>query len=302
MKPKLYSLLERKSKVEIGSFAKNKKMKGSSISSFIRSLPNILAAKDLKELVSKIKLARKLKKEIIFMYGAHLIKCGLSPLLIDLMKRGYITCLATNGAGIIHDFEIAFCGKTSEDVARNLRRGMFGMSRETGQFVNKAARIAYEGNSGFGVSLGRLIDKEKLRHRDYSPCYRAYKKGIPFCVFVGIGTDIVHQHPDASGEAIGFASFEDFHKFKDVVSNLGRGVVINFGSAVILPEVFIKALNLARNLGFKVNNFTTANFDMYTMYRAYQNVVKRPTEGGGYHFIGQHEIMLPLLYHMLIQR
>ena len=260
----------------------------------------MLAARDLKELVSRIKKARKLKKQIIFMYGAHLIKCGLSPLLVDMVKRGFITCLATNGAGVIHDFEIAFCGKTSEDVAENLKKGMFGMSRETGQFVNNASNVAYREKTGFGFSLGKLMEEGKLKYRDYSPCFWAYKKGIPFYVFVGIGTDVVHQHPSANGEAIGFASFEDFRKFTDTVSCLEHGVVMNFGSAVILPEVFLKALNLSRNLGHTVKNFTAANFDMYTMYRSYENIVNRPTEGKGFYFIGQHEIMLPLLYNMLV--
>ena len=223
MKPRLYSILKRKSKVDIKNFSKKIKPKSMFASSFVKSLPDMSAARDLKELVSRIQKARRLKKQIIFMYGAHLIKCGLSPLLIDLVKRGFITCLATNGAGVIHDFEIAFCGKTSEDVAENLKKGMFGMSRETGQFVNKAASVAYQSKSGFGLSLGRLILDEKLKYRDYSPCFWAYKKGIPFYVFVGIGTDIVHQHPDARGDAIGFASFEDFRKFTDTVSFLTGG-------------------------------------------------------------------------------
>ena len=298
MKPRLYSLHKRKSTVDTSLFASPGKAK--STSDFFNSLPDILAAKDLKNLALKIKQARKKRKQVIFMYGAHLIKCGLSPLIVDLIKRGVITCCATNGAGVIHDFEIAFCAKTSEDVSANLKKGMFGMSRETGSFLNKAASIAYRQDLGYGQSLGRLIDKQKLKYRDQSPCYWAYKKKVPFCVFVGIGTDIVHQHPDACGASIGFASFKDFHIFKDSVARLEGGVVINFGSAVILPEVFIKALNLARNLRHKVKDFTAANFDMYTMYRAQENVVNRPTEGKGHYFIGHHEIMLPLLYQMLV--
>lgn len=298
MKPRFYSIHKRKSKVDVSLFAKN--LKAKSISSFLKSLPYILAAKDLKELVLKIKQARKCNKEVIFMYGAHVIKCGISPLLIDLMKRGFITCLATNGAGIIHDFEIAYCGKTSEDVAENLKKGMFGMSKETSEFINEAANLAYQKKCGFGESLGRLIDARKLKYRNYSPCYWAYKKKIPFSVFVAIGTDIVHQYPSADGKSIGFASLYDFHKFKDVVFNLEKGVVINAGSAVILPEVFIKALNLSRNLGSRAKHFTAAVFDMYQMYRPYQNVILRPSEDKGFYFVGQHEIMLPLLYQMLI--
>ncbi len=298
MKPKLYPLRKRKSKVNIEQFAKPTKSKD--FSSFLRSLPDILVGRDLKSFVSKVKKAHRERRQIIFTYGAHLIKCGLSPLLVDLIKKGFISCLATNGAGVIHDFEIAFCGKTSEDVAENLRKGMFGMAEETGFFINEAARRAYKNDLGLGESLGKLITEKNLRYKNYSPLYWAYKKRIPFCVFVGIGTDIVHQHPWADGASIGFASFKDFHRFKDAVSQLEGGVIINFGSAVIIPEVFLKALNLARNLGFKVKNFTAANFDTYTMYRAYQNIVNRPTEGRGYYFIGHHEIMFPLLYQLLL--
>jgi hypothetical protein len=298
MRPRLYSIYKRKSKVDISCFAKAGKSK--STSQLFKNLPTVLAAEDLKSLVLKVKQARKKKKQVIFMYGAHLIKCGLSPLLVDLVKKGFITCLATNGAGIIHDFEIAFCGKTSEDVAENLKTGMFGMSSQTGSFINKASHIAYKKDLGYGQSLGKLIDSSKLKYRDYSPCFWAYKKKIPFCVFVGIGTDIVHQHPQACGASIGFASMKDFHIFKDNVASLEGGVAINFGSAVILPEVFVKALNLARNLRFKVKNFTAANFDMYTMYRACENIVKRPTQGKGHNFIGHHEIMFPLFYQMLL--
>ena len=297
MKPRLYSIHTRKSKVDKACFAKPGKAQ--STAAFFKNLPSILAAQGLKDLSAKIKQARRKKKPVIFMYGAHLIKCGLSPLLVDLVKRGIITALATNGAGIIHDFEIAYCGKTSEDVAANLKKGMFGMSKETGAFINKAATYAYQQDIGFGAAVGELIDKTKLRYRDVSPAYWAYKKKVPFSVFVAIGTDIVHQHPDASGASIGFASLKDFHFFRECVSRLEGGVVINFGSAVILPEVFVKALNLARNLKAKVDDFTAANFDMYTMYRAHENVVRRPTGGKGYSFIGHHEIMFPLVYQLL---
>ncbi|HEC70001.1 MAG TPA: hypothetical protein ENI31_06950 [Candidatus Omnitrophica bacterium] len=298
MKPKLYPLNKRKSKVNIKQFAKLAKIKD--FSCFLNSVPDILAGQNLKLLVKRIKEAQKKRKTIIFTYGAHFIKCGLSPLLIDLIKRGFVSCLATNGAGIIHDFEIAFCGKTSEDVAENLKKGMFGMAEETGFFINQACQIAYQNNLGLGRALGELISKERLKYRNLSPVYWAYKKKIPFCVFVGIGTDITHQHPQAEGASIGASSFKDFHKFKEVVATLEGGAIINFGSAVIIPEVFLKALNLARNLGFKVRNFTTVNFDTYTMYRAYQNIVNRPTGGKGFYFIGHHEIMFPLLYQLLI--
>jgi len=239
------------------------------------------------------------------MLGAHVIKCGLSPIVIDLINRGIIDCIALNGAGIIHDFEIAFQGKTSEDVERAIRDGSFGMAQETAGFINDAIKAGIKSDLGVGKSMGKAIDQDnRLPYKNLSILHTAYKKGITVSVHVAIGTDIVHQHLSCNGAAVGQASLKDFHNFIAEVSKLGDGgVLINFGSAVILPEVFLKALTVARNLGYKVKNFTTANFDMIYHYRPEQNIVRRPTQdsGKGYYIIGHHEIMLPLLASAIIE-
>jgi len=265
---------------------------------FYDSLPNILKAKDLRCVVNDLVSARKKGKPVIFMAGAHVIKCGLNPVLIELIKKQVITCVCLNGAGIIHDFEIAFQGKTSEDVAQNLKTGRFGMSKETAEFINSAVAEGVENGLGLGGSVAKKIADSRLRHKNLSLLYNAYKYKVPVCVFVGIGTDIIHQHPSFDAGLTGEGSLRDFYTLTDIVRGLNKGgVVLNFGSAVMLPEVFLKSLNLARNLGNKVKDFTTANFDMIYQYRAAQNVVLRPTgsAGKGYYIIGHHEIMLPLL-------
>ena len=296
-KVKTYSVKSRFSKVNSADFArvpaKNKGFKA-----FYESLPNILKAKDLRCVVKDLVSARKKGKSVIFMAGAHVIKCGLNPVLIELIKNKVITCVALNGAGIIHDFEIAFQGKTSEDVAENLKTGKFGMSKETAEFINCAVAEGVSRGLGLGYSVARKIADSKFRHKNLSLLYNAYKYKVPVCVFVGIGTDIIHQHPSFDAGLTGEGSLRDFHTLADNIRGLNKGgVVLNFGSAVMLPEVFLKALNLARNLGNQVKNFTSANFDMIYQYRAAQNVVLRPTSGAGkgYYIIGHHEIMLPLL-------
>ena len=296
-KVKTYSVKTRFSKVNSADFAripaKNKGFKA-----FYDSLPNILKAKDLRCVVKDVVSARKKGKSVIFMAGAHVIKCGLNPVLIELIKNKAITCIALNGAGIIHDFEIALQGKTSEDVAENLKTGKFGMSKETAEFINCAVSEGVSSGLGLGYSIARKIADSKLRNKNLSLLYNAYKYKVPVCVFVGIGTDIIHQHPSFDAGLTGEGSLRDFHSLTDNIRGLNNGgVVLNFGSAVMLPEVFLKALNLARNLGNQVKNFTSANFDMIYQYRAAQNVVMRPTSGAGrgYYIIGHHEIMLPLL-------
>jgi len=272
---------------------------------FYDSLPNILKAKDLRCVASDVVKARKKGKTVIFMAGAHVLKCGLSPVLAELIKDRVITCVALNGAGIIHDFEIAFQGKTSEDVAENLKKGKFGMSRETAEFINTAVAEGVESGLGLGRAVARKIAESGLRYRNLSLLYNAYKYNIPVCVFVGIGTDIIHQHPSFDAGLTGQGSQRDFYTLVENICGLNNGgVVLNFGSSVILPEVFLKALNLARNLGNKVKDFTAANFDMIYQYRAAQNVVQRPTNAGGkgYYIIGHHEIMLPLLAQAIIER
>lgn len=303
-KVKTYSVKARLSKVNLADFAQPP-AKGKSFSGFYNSLPNILKAKDLQAISSAIVAARKKKKAIIFMCGAHVIKCGLNPVLIELIRKKVITCICLNGAGIIHDFELAFQGKTSEDVAENLKTGRFGMGKETADFLNYAAKQGVEKGFGLGFAVADALATGRLAHKDLSLLYNAYKYKVPVCVFVGIGTDIIHQHPSFDASLTAQGSLRDFHILVENIRSLNQGgVVLNFGSAVFLPEVFLKALNLARNLRNQVKNFTTANFDMIYQYRPAQNVVTRPVLSGGrgYYIIGHHEIMLPLLAQSIIEK
>jgi hypothetical protein len=303
-KVKTYSLRLRKSKVKLSDFAQVPVRKNSFLG-FYNSLPNILKAKDIRAVVDAVVRAHKKKKAVIFMAGAHVIKCGLNPILIELIKKKVITCIALNGAGIIHDFEIALQGKTSEDVAGNLKDGCFGMGRETADFINNAVEEGVREGLGLGEAVARKISISKLRYKNLSILYHAYKNKIPVSVFVAIGTDIIHQHPSFDAALTGEGSLRDFRSLVENVCQLHNGgVVLNFGSAVILPEVFLKALNLARNLGNKVKDFTAANFDMVYHYRPQQNVVSRPVAAGGkgYYIIGHHEIMLPLLAQVIIEK
>lgn len=299
-----YSIIKRKSKVELKSFTKAP-LKGRSFLEFYQALPKILKAKDLRAIVDAVVGAYQKKKAIIFMCGAHVIKCGLNPILIELMKKRIITCIALNGAGIIHDFEIALCGRTSEDVVEALKEGKFGMSRETADFLNSAVKEGVSEGLGLGYAVAGKISKSKLRYKKLSILYNAYKHKLKICVYVAIGTDTIHQHPSFDASLTGEGSLRDFHLLVEEVCRLNKGgVVFNFGSTVILPEVFLKALNLARNLGYKVKDFTTANFDMIYHYRPAENIVRRPVLSGGkgYYIVGHHEIMLPLLAQAIIER
>jgi len=290
--------------VRLGDFAKVP-MPRSSFAKFYSSLPNILKAKEMRAVVSAIIKAQRMKKSVIFMAGAHVIKCGLNPILIELMKKKIITCICLNGAGIIHDFEIALQGKTSEDVSENLKDGSFGMARETAEFINSAVKEGVAGGMGLGEAIADKISSAKLRFKNLSLLYNAYKYEVPICVFVAIGTDIIHQHPSFDAALTGEGSLRDFYLLVENIGLLNKGgVVLNFGSAVILPEVFLKALNLSRNLGNKVKDFTTANFDMLYHYRPTQNVCLRPVMSGGqgFYIIGHHEIMLPLLAQAIMER
>lgn len=302
-KLKTYSIKKRKSKVNLAEFAQVCR-KGGSFAEFYQSLPKILAADNLHQVTEAIVKSAKAKKPVIFMAGAHVIKCGLNPLVIDLIRRKVITAVVLNGAGIIHDFEIAYAGYTSEDVSEAIKDGSFGMARETAEFINSAIS---EGNSrgfGLGRSVAEAITQARLPHKDLSILYNALKYHVPVSVQVAIGTDIIHQHSSCDGAAVGEASLRDFHQLIEQVAKLEKGVLLNFGSAVILPEVFLKALTVARNLGNKVKDFTTANFDMIYHYRPAQNVVSRPTQGTGkgYYIVGHHEIMLPLLARLIIEK
>lgn len=303
-KVKTYSVKARYSKVRTADFAQPPRVKKSFIG-FYQGLPNILKAKEIRRVVTAVCRAHKKKKAVIFMAGAHVIKCGLNPVVIELIKRKVITCIALNGAGIIHDFEIALLGRTSEDVASGLRRGAFGMARETADFLNRAVEEGVQQGLGLGNSVAREINSSQLRFKKLSILNQAYRNKVDVCVFVATGTDIIHQHPSFNAALTGEGSYRDFKLLAENICALNNGgVVLNFGSAVILPEAFIKALNLARNLVNPVKGFLAANFDMLYHYRPMQNVVTRPVEEGGegYYIVGHHEIMLPLLAQAIIER
>ena len=296
-KIKTYSIADRQSKVNTGNFARPYQ-KGTSLKQFILQLPNILIGADFKQLVETIVHAFHSDKQIIIMMGAHVIKCGLSPLIIQLMEAGIIKSLALNGAGIIHDTEIANWGITSEDVAEALDDGSFGMVAETPEFINNAIETGHNLKLGLGEAVGLKIEQSNCPYKQFSVLGTGYRLKIPITVHVAIGTDILHQHPGSNASMIGDLTYRDFKIFCAQVAKLTEGsVVLNFGSAVILPEVFLKALSVARNLGYKAHGFTTANFDMLRHYRPQVNIVQRPTQTGGkgYQFTGHHEIMIPLL-------
>ena len=292
-----YPLRDRINKVSIQDFATLPEPE-TDLSPFLESLPKTLKGSDFPALVEDIVAAHQKKRPVIVMMGGHVIKCGLSPLLIALAKRGVITGFAFNGASSIHDFEIALIGETSEDVSAYLQNGQFGMWEETGRLMNAAIQHAADTGIGMGEALGKHLIEMDAPYNRYSLLAAGVQSDVPITVHVAIGTDIIHQHPSADGAAIGAASFTDFRLLTALVKDLeGGGVVLNLGSAVILPEVFLKALTIARNLGNTVSNFTAANFDMNPQYRPVENVVKRPTEmgGKGYTFTGHHELMIPLL-------
>ena len=265
-----------------------------SVSKFLDSLPDVLAAKSLRELSRVIVRARRANRPVVVAFGAHVIKCGLAPVLIDLMKRGIVTALATHGASAIHDYELAEAGHTSEDVASRLPKGTYGMTKETAQAIGEAAWIAVETGSGFGRALGTLINQCKCRHRKGSVFAEAARLQVPLTVHVAIGTDTAHAHPEVDCGVLGAASERDFEIITQVVSKLNRGVWINIGSAVILPEVFLKAFAVNTNRGVKLDNVTTANLDQIQHYRPHENVLTRPAKKS-YAITGHHEIMLPLL-------
>ncbi len=299
---KTCSISQRKSKVAIDGLGKVYS-KGGSFGDFVSSLPHFLAASDLREVAAAIAKAHADKKPVILGMGAHPIKVGLSPLIIDLMQKGIITAVATNGACIIHDFELAFLGQTSEDVLKELNTGTFGMAKETGSYINNAINEGVRKGKGIGASVGEFLDLSDFRFKDKSIFREGYKLGIPMTVHVAIGTDIIHMHPEADGALTGEGSMRDFRLFASVVSELEGGVFINLGSAVILPEVFLKALTIARNLGHKVEEITTVNMDFIQHYRARENVLKRPTiiRGKNFALTGHHEIMFPLLAAILTE-
>ncbi len=293
---KTYSLHDRYSKVNVDNFATPLK-EGSSLRSFLQSLPDQLLGLDFPELIHRLAKAHRAGRPIIVGMGAHVIKVGLNPILIDLMERSIITGLAMNGACIVHDAEIAMAGSTSEEVGDVLGDGAFGAARETGEVLNGAISLGAREDIGMGQAVGEYLLTRDFPHNDQSLLATAARLGIPVTVHVAMGTDIIHIHPSASGADIGKTSHHDFRLFCSEVSGLQGGAYLNIGSAVLLPEVFLKALTLVRNLGHRVDDFTTANFDFMKQYRTLTNVVNRPTATGGrgYNIIGHHELMIPLL-------
>jgi hypothetical protein len=303
---KTVSLGERGGKVKTADFAAVYRA-GSGVAGWLDSLPRIMAGNSFRAVVDALAAARRRQRAIIWGLGGHVIKCGLAPVLIDLMRRGYVTAFALNGAAAIHDFEIALAGHTSEDVEAVLPDGRFGAAEETGREMNRAIAEGDRDGLGMGEALGRRLDSSPPpEHAASSLLLQAYRQGTPVTVHVAIGTDTPHTHPAADPAAIGSASHRDFRLFSAYVADLNEGgVYLNVGSAVVLPEVFLKAVSAVRNLGHPLANFTTANFDFLQHYRPRVNVVERPhtgSGGAGYALTGHHELMIPLLAAALIER
>ena len=302
---KTYPLASRNSKVNLNDFAKP--LTGdSSLDEFLDGLPNVLAVQSLRQIAARIKRARELKKPIIWGMGGHVIKTGLAPLIVDLMKHGFVSAIAANGSVLVHDSEIAMVGSTSEDVDATLSEGVFGGAEETAQLLNGAARDGANDQIGLGEAVGRALLARDPKHRDYSLLCNAYESRIPFTAHITIGGDIAHFHPNFDGAALGATTHTDFRLLAELVRQMdGGGVYLNVGSAVVLPEVFLKCVTLVRNLGHPLSDITTANFDFIQSYRPLTNVVRRPTENGaghGYSIIGHHEINIPLLAALITSR
>jgi hypothetical protein len=298
-----YPLASRPSKISLNDFA-SAIDEHSSLTDFLISLPNVLAVQSLRELSARIRYAKQAGKPIIWGLGGHVIKVGLAPVLINLMKRGFVSAVATNGSVLVHDAEIAMVGSTSEDVDATLGEGAFGAADETGQLLNNSAREGLRDGIGLGEALGRALVGLNPKHRDCSLLCAAYDSRIPFTAHVTVGSDIAHFHPSADGAALGATSHTDFRLLGELVRRMnGGGVYLNVGSAVVLPEIFLKCVTLVRNLGHELTDITTANFDFIQSYRPLTNVVRRPTAGGagrGYSITGHHELSIPLLAAELI--
>lgn len=298
-----YPLDSRRSKARAEDFATPYRA-GSGVAGLVASLPKILAAADFVAVVDAIRSARAGGRGIVWGLGAHVIKTGLSPVMVDLMERGYVSAVALNGAGVIHDFELALSGGTSEDVDEALGPGQFGMADETGRLLNAAITDGVRAGLGIGQAVGARLRELQPAHERLSILSGAARLGIPVTVHVAIGTDIIHMHQDASGAALGEGSLRDFRYFVSNVARLGGGVYLNCGSAVVLPEVFLKAVALARNRGIDLTGLTTVNLDFMRMYRPQTNVVSRPVAGvgKGYALVGHHELMIPLLAAALVEQ
>jgi hypothetical protein len=295
-----YPLDSRPSKVSTDLFAQPVS-ETDTVSAFVAKLPRILAAEGLRDLVTAIALAHRDERTLLWGMGGHVVKCGLGPLIIDMMDDGLVSGIAMNGAALIHDFEIALKGSTSEEVDDQLASGRFGMAQETGEYLNRAVNDGHASGLGVGESVGAFLANATtgihFEHLEVSIVHAAYLRSIPVTIHVAIGADITHIHPDASGESLGGASMTDFRLLCALVRDLQHGVYVNMGSAVILPEVFLKAVSVVRNLGATLDDLTTANLDFIQHYRPTQNVLKRPTLNGGRSIAitGHHEIMIPLL-------
>ncbi len=296
-KIRTYPVADRPNKVSLNSFA-SPHTPGGSFRDFLNHLPDFLAVQDLRKIVTAIVGAVRNHRPVLLMMGAHSIKVGLTPIFVDAMRRGLINAVAFHGAGAIHDFELCYQGETSEDVQRGLDDGSFGMADETGRRMNAALADGVSRGLGAGRALGEAARNSSYPNPDLSILATGAELDLPVTVHIAIGTDIIHQHPTTNGAVLGEASYRDFQTFAAVCARLEGGVVLNVGSAVIMPEVFLKALTVARNLGHKINKFTTATFDMTRQYRPTENVQRRPTAlgGQGFYLIGHHEIMIPLLF------
>src|SRR5687768_5437286 len=297
-----YPLASRQSKARVEDFARPVE-RGATFKTWLDSLPAILGARDVRRVVDALVAARQRNAGIVWGIGAHVIKTGVSPVLIDLMKRGYVSALAMNGAGIIHDFEVALSGATSEDVDESLGPGRFGMAEETGTLLNEAIRGGADAGKGLGQAVAAFLAERNPPHAGRSLAGAAYRLGIPVTVHVALGTDIIHMHPAASGAAIGETSLRDFKYFTSCVARLNHGVYLNCGSAVVLPEVFLKAVALVRNKGIALDHLTTVNIDFLRQYRTQTNVVNRPvagTQGTGISLVGHHELLIPLIAAALV--
>lgn len=293
-----YPLASRPSKVATSDFARPVNA-SATLKEFLGTLPNILAVRSVREVAAQVRRARESGKPVIWGIGGHVIKTGLAPLLVDLMRKGFVSAVAANGSVLVHDAEIALVGSTSEDVDATLGEGAFGAAEETGKLLNDAARAGARDRIGLGEAMGRELSGRSAPHRDLSLLCAAYEARVPFTVHVAIGADIAHFHPTADGASLGQSSHHDFRLLSELVRRMnGGGVYLNIGSAVVLPEIFLKAVTLVRNLGHPLSDFTTANFDFIQSYRPLTNVVRRPTSAGagrGYSITGHHEFMIPLL-------
>ena len=299
-----YSVRERTNKVQVARHFAGSPEPGITFLEFLDSLPELLGAEALLQVVDAVASAHRKGRPVVLAIGGHVIKCGLQPVLKSLCEQGIVTAIAMNGSAVIHDFEVAMIGETSEDVGRGLHSGDFGFARETAEGINGALQQGYAANKGFGQAVGEAILNRKLPFAEHSLLATCVEHDIPVTVHVAIGADIIHQSPSMDGAVTGEMSYRDFRLLTSIVADLSGGAWLNIGSAVVLPEVFLKALSIAQNLGSKVDDFVTANFDMQQHYRPLQNVINRPTSGTGRGFqvTGHHEINIPLFAQALLEK